>query len=148
MWSVIILNQALRISLCQAIHQSNYMITLQISKVWGGVALTILLFLLPIAPAGIPEQWPVQWCKEIAMKIWEYCKWNSSYPISCLYSFINKIRERLSGNEATWPLGDTQVPVLKNNFSLTYDHSRSPMALRAFKYVVLHILEKKNKPGC
>jgi len=72
-------------------------------------------------------------------------KRSSPYPVPRLYSFINKIRERLSGNEAPRALGDKQVPVLKNDFALTDDHSRSAVTLRAFKYVVLHILEQTNQ---
>lgn len=65
---------------------------------------------------------------------------SASYPVASLYPLIDKVRERLPGNEAASPWRDKQVPVLQHHSALTYDHGGHSSALHSFKDVVLYIL--------
>lgn len=65
---------------------------------------------------------------------------SASYPVASLYPLIDKVGERLPGNEAASPWSDKQVPVLQHHSALTYDHCGHASALHSFKDVVLYVL--------
>lgn len=67
---------------------------------------------------------------------------SASYPVPSLYPLVDKVRERLPGNEAASPWSDKQVPVFQHHSALTYDHCGHSSALHSFKDVVLYILER------
>lgn len=67
---------------------------------------------------------------------------SASYPVASLYPLIDKVRERLPGNEAASPWRDKQVSLLQHHSALTYDHGGHSSALQSFKDVVLYILRR------
>lgn len=62
------------------------------------------------------------------------------HPVAGLYPLVDRVRERLPGNEAASPRGGTQVPVLQHHSALSDDHRGGSAALDAFEDVVLHVL--------
>ncbi len=65
-----------------------------------------------------------------------------SHPASGLDSLVDKVRIGFSGDEAAWPLGHIEVPVLQNDPALTDDHHRETPALHSLKDVHLHGLRR------